>query len=130
MRLQTKLIVGTGAALLALVASTTFAQTMTQDQAALSPRATPEDAVSQAVQATNGTYAGDCAATSSPADLGKLCSKFVAQRGGLRAYLVGRTFAEFRGWVFVGQSSAGWLPAGTAPFDDTAPALNVPWPAL
>ncbi|HTE87307.1 MAG TPA: hypothetical protein VK821_21570 [Dehalococcoidia bacterium] len=90
--------------------------------------ATPEAAVAHAVQAQNAVYSGDCAAAISPEDLGKLCSKFVAQNGTLRAYLVGRTFSEFSQWVFIQQSADGWRPVIAAPFDGTALAPQIPWP--
>lgn len=89
-----------------------------------------EDAVCAVVQAGDSVYAGDCAATVSPRDIGKVCSKFIAQRGSLRAYLLGRTFSEFSSWVFVEQTRAGWAPFGTAPLDFAAPSLVVPWPEL
>ncbi len=87
-----------------------------------------EGAVCVLIQATDSVYAGDCAATESPRDIGKVCSKFIAQRGALRAYLVGRTFSEFSAWVFVEQTRDGWIPLGTAPLDFAAPVLVVPWP--
>ena len=93
-----------------------------------SPAADPETVVCQTVVANGAVYAGDCAATRSPEDVGKVCSRFVAQRGSLRAYLTGRTFSEFSLWVFVERTRAGWLPAGSAPLDFAAPDLEIPWP--
>ena len=87
-----------------------------------------EDAVRQAVQATGAVYAGDCAATRSPADLGKVCSKLVEERESQRAYLTGRTFSEFSEWVFVEQTAGGWVLAGSAPLDFFATSIEVPWP--
>ena len=73
-------------------------------------------------------YAGDCAATRSPDDIGKICSKLVDERGTLRAYLIGRTFSEFSTWVFVEQSATGWSVVGTSPLDFFAAAVAIPWP--
>src|SRR5437879_6165392 len=53
--------------------------------------ATPDAAVAQLVRSTGASYAGDCATTSFPDDAGKVCSRFVAARGSVRAYLLGRT---------------------------------------
>lgn len=92
------------------------------------PRAAPEDIVRLVVESRGGVYAGDCAATRSPEDVGKICSKLIAERSGLRAYLVGRTFSEFSTWVFVEQTPAGWQPAGTAPLDFFATQIAIPWP--
>jgi hypothetical protein len=72
--------------------------------------ASPQAAVAEAVEAQSSVYSGDCADAVSPQDIGKLCSKFVAQSGALRAYLVGRTFSEFGQWVFIRQSADGWQP--------------------
>src|SRR5687767_5303506 len=61
----------------------------------------PEAAVRTAVELSGDVYAGDCAATISPRDAGKVCSRLVAEQDGARAYLTGRTFSEFSRWVFV-----------------------------
>jgi hypothetical protein len=90
--------------------------------------ASPEGAVCAVVQAGDSVYAGDCAATESPRDIGKVCSKYIAQRGSLRAYLIGRTFSEFSSWVFVEQKRDGWVAVATTPLDFAAPSLIVPWP--
>ena len=87
-----------------------------------------EDAVRQAVQATGAVYAGDCAATRSPEDLGKVCSKLIEERESQRAYLTGRTFSEFTTWVFVQQSSSGWSVAATTPLDFFDTTGMIPWP--
>lgn len=92
------------------------------------PVSTPEEAVCAVVAAMDGVYAGDCAATVSPRDIGKVCSKFIAQRGALRAYLIGRTFSEFSTWVFVERQPAGWVALTTVPLDFASPVLVVPWP--
>jgi hypothetical protein len=86
--------------------------------------------VLEAVAATGATYAGDCTDAVSPANIGQFCSRFVAQRATLRAYLAGRTFSEFSAWVFVRQTPSGWVPIGAQPAMDDASPLNVPWPAF
>jgi hypothetical protein len=124
-----KLVVGTGAALLVLVASTAVTQGAPVEQVTPPPASTPAAAVAAAVLAMQAVYAGTCVTTGSPADIGKVCSTFVAQRGSQQAYLVGRTFSEFNAWVFVLQAADGWRTLGTAPFDATAAPANIPWPA-
>lgn len=99
-----------------------------QDATAAPAAATAEEAVRQAVERDGAVYAGDCAATRSPQDAGKVCSKPVNERDGVRAYLTGRTFSEFSTWVFVEQTAAGWQVAGTAPLDFFSQSLEIPWP--
>jgi hypothetical protein len=89
---------------------------------------TPEAAVRELVEARGDAYAGDCEATVSPRDIGRVCSKFVAERGELRAYLVGRTFSEYSHWVFVRRDRDGWRPVGSAPLDFFAIPVVIPWP--
>lgn len=96
--------------------------------AAIQSFASPEGAVCAVVQVGDSVYAGDCAATESPRDIGKVCSKYIAQRGSMRAYLIGRTFSEFSSWVFVEQKRDGWVVVATTPLDFAAPSLVVPWP--
>ena len=96
--------------------------------AAIQSFSSPEGAVCAVVQAGDSVYAGDCAATESPRDIGKVCSKYIAQRGTMRAYLIGRTFSEFSSWVFVEQKRDGWVVVTTTPLDFAAPSLVVPWP--
>lgn len=129
MMTSTKLAVGTAATILALLVTTVLAQTRTEEGTPTVAAATPEEAVAAAVGARNAVFAGDCASAISPQDLGKTCSKFVEQSGNRRAYLIGRTFSEFTTWVFVEQTAAGWRFVATAPLDDTASTLTVPWPA-
>jgi hypothetical protein len=93
------------------------------------PAPTAEAAVALAAAGSGSGYAGDCAATRSPDDIGKACSKSVAQRGNARAYLIGRTFSEFSAWVFVQQNAAGWQLIGTQHFDGSMSSPTVPWPA-
>ena len=114
--------------LLLMLAGCTAAPKLRAEAASAVPAATAEDAVRQAVEATGGVYAGDCAATRSPQDVGKVCSKFVEDRGPVRAYLTGRTFSEFSQWVFVEQTAGGWVLAGSAPLDFFATSIEVPWP--
>lgn len=88
----------------------------------------PEAVVAAVVAARGDRYAGDCAATQSPRDIGALCSRLVAERDGVRAYLLGRTFSEFGWWLFVGRADAGWHAVGTAPLDFLDLSGTVPWP--
>jgi hypothetical protein len=89
---------------------------------------TAEEAVRLVIEADGAVYAGDCAATRSPQDVGKVCSKLIGERNGLRAYLTGRTFSEFSTWIFVEQTATGWQPAGSAPLDFFATSIEIPWP--
>ncbi|HTE86770.1 MAG TPA: hypothetical protein VK821_18805 [Dehalococcoidia bacterium] len=100
------------------------------DAQALSSAAAPsaEDAIQLALERIDVLYAGPCSTTRSPEDLGKTCSQLVAQQGNQRAYMVGRTFAEFDEWIFVQQSPAGWNPLITVPLQDSASGPTVPWP--
>ena len=95
---------------------------------ALSVAATPEEAVHQLVVAEGDVYAGACAAARSPEDVGKVCAALAAERGDMRAYLAGRTFSEFRRWVFVERTPSGWRAAGTSPLDLRAGTIRIPWP--
>lgn len=97
--------------------------------AATAPATTPAVAVAHLVQDTGATYAGDCATTQFPDDAGKICSRFIAAQGNLRAYWLGRTFSEFSMWAFVEQGASGWEPVGTVPLDPQATGADVPWPA-
>jgi hypothetical protein len=90
---------------------------------------TATEALRQAAQQRGVRYANDCATTRSPDDLGALCSKFVAQQGTVQAYLTGRTFSEFRDWVFVEQTPDGWQLLGTAPYEDAVTPPVIPWPS-
>jgi hypothetical protein len=126
---QTKLAVGTAAAMLSLVVATAAAKSLPDDQPLAPVAPTPEGAVQEAVSAASAVYAGDCATTSSPANLGQVCSRFIGQRAVLRAYLAGRTFSEFDTWVFVKQTASGWVPVGIRPADETASPGTAPWPA-
>ncbi len=92
------------------------------------PVATADAAVQEAVQATGGVYAGDCAAAT-PANYGQICSKYVDRQGNLDAYMTGRPFAEFDTWLFVQQTPGGWLPLSTALIDESATSVTIPWPA-
>lgn len=95
----------------------------------MTPSPTPQGAVHLAVERLGAVYAGDCATTRSPQDLGDVCSKLAGQKDGMRAYLVGRTFAEFSAWLFLRHTSAGWSAVSIAPLDFTAASLTIPWPA-
>lgn len=88
----------------------------------------PEQAVAAAVGARGALYAGDCTQMVSPRDIGKVCSRWVEERGGVRAYLLGRTFSEFTTWLFVARSSDGWQVVGEAPLRFESASLAIPWP--
>jgi len=88
----------------------------------------PEAAVAAFVQSGGGAYAGDCATTRAPEDIGTLCSRRMGARDHMTAYLVGRTFSEFSTWVFVQGDSAGWSVAGSAPLDFHDLSMTIPWP--
>ncbi len=115
-------------ALLLVACSAGSGSIRAQDASATTAAATAEEAVRQAVERDGAVYAGDCASTRSPQDVGKICSKFVDERNDMRAYLAGRTFSEFSRWVFVEQIPAGWQVAGVAPLDFFAQSLDIPWP--
>lgn len=90
--------------------------------------ATPDDAVQATVEARGTAYAGDCAATVSPRDIGKVCSRLVEERDGVRAYLLGRTFSEFTTWVFVGSTGTAFTVVSEAPLCFECQSLEIPWP--
>jgi hypothetical protein len=119
---------GTAAALLLLLALSLGARSSLVRAASLPPAATPEDALRMAVENQGGTYAGDCATTRSPQDLGKSCSRFIAAQGTLCGYLTGRTFSEYSAWMFVQVSPAGWVVVQIAPFGFADDPTRVPWP--
>jgi hypothetical protein len=88
----------------------------------------PEQVIAAAVVASGSEYAGDCADTVSPRDVGKVCSRLVEQRGGVRAYLVGRTFSEFSTWLFVAGSGTSWQLLAEAPLRFHSESIEIPWP--
>jgi hypothetical protein len=88
----------------------------------------PEQAIAAAVASRGAVYAGDCAETVSPRDLGKVCSRLVEERAGVRAYLVGRTFSEFTDWLFVARSGDAWQTIGGAPLRFYSESIDIPWP--
>ena len=120
-----------GAVIGALAALTPAAAMRAQpaaEQAAAVSAAGPEEALRLAVEAAGGVYAGDCDATVAPRDIGKTCSRFVAERDGTRAYLTGRAFSEFTTWLFVAPRADGrWQVTGSAPLDFFGPP-EPPWP--
>ena len=116
---------------LALLAIGDVNRLAAQAPPALRPVAgTAEEAVGQVVTAQGGRYAGDCATTRAPQDVGLVCSRFVAERAGQRAYLMGRTFSEFTTWAFVRRQPTGWQVVTTAPlaFTETTGTGAIPWP--
>jgi len=128
MRARRVLILLTLPILLAGV-GTIHAQTAPMAYPAARPVATADAAVGEAVaQTPSAGYAGDCSGTT-PENRGQLCSKHVADKGPLSAYLIGRAFSEYTQWVFVQQTPSGWVPISGAPLDQSAMSLSVPWPA-
>jgi hypothetical protein len=90
--------------------------------------ASPVEAVAVYVQGEGDAFAGNCEDTVSPRDIGKVCARFVEERDGTQAYLIGRTFSEFNTWVFVAQTSRGWNVGGSAPLDFHDMSGSIPWP--
>lgn len=91
--------------------------------------ATPDEAVQFAVQHLGGTYAGACeGAARSSESRGKMCSRYVAACGDVRAYLLGRTFSEYNTWLFIVQAHDGWHFARTESLALTGSLTDVPWP--
>ena len=88
----------------------------------------PEEAIAAALAARDERYAGDCAATVSPRDLGAVCSRLVDERGSVRAYLTGRTFSEFHSWLFVAETDGGWQVVAETPLHFDSTSLEAPWP--
>jgi len=91
--------------------------------------ATPQAAIAQLVESNGGQYAGACEQTRSPDDIGKMCSRFVDDRGAVQAYLIGRTFSEFSTWVFLQQRDGGWSVLATAQLDFNDVTMKIPWPS-
>lgn len=89
---------------------------------------TPEQIVAQYVEQNGSTYAGDCAATISPRDIGKTCSRFVEEQNGVRAYMTGRTFSEYSTWVFVSHAGGAWRLKSAAALDFFDMSDTIPWP--
>lgn len=90
-------------------------------------QAQSQAAVASAVQLTGAVYAGDCASTESPRDVGAVCSKFVGLQGGVYAFETGMTFSEYTRWIFVQQTGSGWQVIANVPLDDSS--ATIPWPA-
>jgi hypothetical protein len=118
----------TAVSLVLCLAEGAQAQTLPRTFLAAVPAVSPQAAVAEAVQTSGAAYAGDCS-TTSPADFGADCSRYVDSEGTMQAYAIGPVFSEFTDWVFVGQTSSGWIPVGSAGFDDSAGEPVVPWPA-
>jgi hypothetical protein len=92
------------------------------------PAATPQEALRLAVESWGERYAGICEAARSPEDIGKVCSRFVAEQGGFRAYLIGQTFSEYTTWVFIRSVGRQWEFVRSAPLAFSASLSDVPWP--
>ncbi len=117
------------AILWALVIGASMAAAVHADDAArlTTVASSAEDAVRSAVNAEGDVYAGDCTATISPRDSGKVCSRLIIEKDGARAYLAGRTFSEFSRWIFVTPVGDAWRVAGVAQLDFFGPP-EPPWP--
>ena len=89
---------------------------------------TPTEAIAAFVRSTGDTYAGLCEQTSSPADIGKICSRLIDERGSVQAHLIGRTFSEFTTWVFVAEGAGGWSVVASEPLDFHDMTMAIPWP--
>lgn len=98
--------------------------------AAETPASAPsaEEALTGFVQSSGDRFAGACAETRSPEDIGKVCGRLVDEREALRAYLIGRTFSEYHTWVFLSQREGNWTVVGAAPLDFADETGTVPWP--
>jgi hypothetical protein len=118
----------TAVSLVLCLAAGVQAQSLPRTFFAAVPVVSPQAAVAEAVQTDGTAYAGDCL-TTTPADFGADCSKYMASEGAVQAYAIGPVFSEFTDWVFVGQTASGWIPVGSAGFDDGAGEPVVPWPA-
>ncbi len=66
-------------------------------------------------------YAGDCVSASLDTDIGKYCSRVVADRGTEVVYEIGPTFSEFTTYLLVRQEVSGWVVAETAPLGGAPP---------
>jgi hypothetical protein len=86
----------------------------------------PEDAIARYVKARGESFAGSCGAATSPGDLHKQCSQYVANNGTQHAYLLGPTFSQFTTWVFLEEHADGWALVRAMPMDFFAPP-TVPW---
>lgn len=85
--------------------------------------ATPADAVALWVIGQGQQYAGDCASTT-PDDIGKVCSIQYASIGADVVFVVGPTFSEFATYLRVSEEASGWYVADTAPAGGGVPP---PW---
>jgi hypothetical protein len=92
--------------------------------------ASPEEAVAGFVAMLGSDFAGSCAETRSPQDLGTMCAGLMAEReqDGLRAYLIGRTFSEYTTWVFVLPNQGLWVVVTALPLDFTSLDPAITWP--
>lgn len=88
---------------------------------------TPVEALRLYVEDQGMVFAGECAVTISPDDLGKTCWKLVDQRENVQAYLIGRTFSEYSAWVFVEEREGGYVVSTTKPLDFYGNGA-IPWP--
>lgn len=85
-----------------------MASTPTSSKTSLPIASTPERAISDYLVAQGHTYAGTCATTSVPADIGTYCSILRQTNEVTRNYLVGPVASE--GDIFVlAHGESGWL---------------------
>lgn len=82
---------------------------------------TPADAVAVWMVGQGYEYAGDCVSASLDTDIGKYCSRVVADRGTEVVYEIGPTFSEFTTYLLVRQEVSGWVVAETAPLGGAPP---------
>jgi hypothetical protein len=111
-----------------LLLATLFALAVSMHVRTAFAEETPVSALRVAAESRGERYAGDCGATVSPADIGKVCSRLVEERGNVQAYLVGRTFSEFSRWTFVVRTDRGWQTVAEAPLNFHATSIEIPWP--
>lgn len=92
------------------------------------PSVSPREALGRFIEARGERFAGLCAESQSPDDIGSRCATFTAERDGLRAYLTGRTFSEYSRWIFLRRGVAGWVVVAGAPLRFDTGDGSIPWP--
>ena len=90
----------------------------------------PDEAVAQFVAAElpSASYIGTCETGIPGVDAGKLCSRFVAERDGVHAYLLAIYQTGVAIWVFVGWTDDGWQVFATADAPLDSNWSDPPWP--
>lgn len=86
---------------------------------------TPEDAISAWTigRFPGSEYAGACADAQLPRDANKVCSTFVGEQNGLRAFTIGVVGIDAFRYLFLSQSPAGWTVLSTG-----VSQTGIPWP--